>query len=147
MLELVFTRQGARFTITTPEHHDRMMAIIQGLTHFKALVMADTMRRMGISPADTEPFMSPVYRIETSVAGRILAQDSQLYADILISNSEIPNVLTTCCMAAEYLSGIIREGDTEKFSEFFSKNREWFGDYCQQSLEETDRLIANMVKT
>ena len=47
-----------------------MMAVIHGLTHFKALVMAETMRRLGITPEETELFMSPIYRIETSVAGK-----------------------------------------------------------------------------
>jgi prephenate dehydrogenase len=50
----IFERQGARVTKTTPEEHDHMMAIIQGLTHFKALLLAGTMRRLGISPGDTE---------------------------------------------------------------------------------------------
>jgi prephenate dehydrogenase len=145
MLTSLFTSQGARVTITTPEYHDRMMAVIQGLTHFKALVMAETMRRLGISPEDTEPFMSPVYRIETSVAGRILAQDPMLYADILSENYQIPNVIRTCCSSAETLAEIVQSGDTSAFSKFFLSNREWFGDYCPRSLEETDRLISCMV--
>ena len=52
-LTAIFTSQGARVTVTTPEYHDRMMAVIQGLTHFKALVMADTMRELGITPEET----------------------------------------------------------------------------------------------
>lgn len=146
MLQSLFKSQGARVTITTPEHHDKMMAIIQGLTHFKALVMAETMRRLGITPQDTEPFMSPIYRIETSVAGRILAQDPTLYAEILNENPEIHNVLKTCCSSAEDLAGIIKSGDREKFVHQFLADRSWFGEYCTQSLEETDRLIAAMVK-
>ena len=142
----VFTGQGARVTITTPEHHDRMMAVIQGLTHFKALVMADTMRLLGISPEETEPFMSPMYRIETSIAGRILAQDPMLYADILCENPEVSQVLNTCCRAAESLAEIITAGDTQAFSNRFIANREWFGEYCTRSLEDTDRLIASMVQ-
>ena len=146
MLSSLFSRQGAKVTVTTPEHHDQMMAVIQGLTHFKALVMADTMRRLGITPAETEPFMSPVYRIETSVAGRILAQDPMLYADILSQNPEVPRVLTTCCQAAESLKDIIASKDSEAFLDQFLADRRWFGDYCASSLEETDRLIASMVK-
>lgn len=142
----VFTEQGARVTITTPEYHDRMMAVIQGLTHFKALVMADTMRRLGITPEETEQFMSPIYRIETSVAGRILAQDPMLYADILCENPEVPKVLQACCTATQSLSEIISSGDTDAFSRIFISDREWFGDYCTRSLEETDRLIATMVQ-
>lgn len=145
MLQRIFSDQGARVTVTTPEYHDRMMAVIQGLTHFKALVMAETMRLLGISPQDTEPFMSPVYRIETSIAGRILAQDPLLYADILTRNPEVSIVLETCSSAAASLASVIQSGDIEAFSSHFLSDREWFGDYCLQSLTETDRLIATMV--
>jgi prephenate dehydrogenase len=141
----IFSDEGARVTVTTPEHHDRMMAVIQGLTHFKALVMAETMRLLKISPQDTEPFMSPVYRIETSIAGRILAQDPLLYADILTRNPEIPAVLETCQQAAASLNSVVRSGDIDAFSSRFIADREWFGEYCVQSLKETDRLITTMV--
>ena len=33
----IFETEGARITITTPEAHDRMMAVVQGLTHFITL--------------------------------------------------------------------------------------------------------------
>jgi len=145
-LSTLFEAQGARVTVTTPEHHDKMMAVIQGLTHFKALVMAETIRRLGITPEETEPFMSPIYRIETSVAGRILAQNPMLYADILTQNPEVSHVLDTCCQAGENLKGVIKSGDTRAFSELFLSDRSWFGEYCTRSLEETDRLIASMVR-
>jgi len=146
MLSDLFSSQGARVTVTTPEHHDRMMAVIQGLTHFKALVMAETMRRLGITPEETELFMSPIYRIETSVAGRILAQDPMLYADILSQNPEVANVLDTCCEAADNLKQVIESGDTDAFGNLFLADRRWFGEYCIRSLDMTDRLIATMVK-
>ncbi|HWQ65421.1 MAG TPA: prephenate dehydrogenase/arogenate dehydrogenase family protein [Methanospirillum sp.] len=143
----IFESQGARVTITTPEHHDRMMAIVQGLTHFKALVMADTIRRLGITPEEAEPFMSPVYRIETSIAGRLLAQDPMLYADILCTNPSVPSVLHTCCNAAESLALMISSGDIQGFVEQFMTDRAWFGEYCTRSLNETDQLIASMVRS
>lgn len=146
MLTRLFKDQGARITVTTPEYHDQMMAVIQGLTHFKALVMAETMRRLGITPEDTEPFMSPVYRIETSIAGRILAQDPLLYADILMENPEIPHILESCCASAASLADIITGKNNDAFVDHFLSDKRWFGEYCARSLEETDRIINSMVK-
>ena len=123
------------------------MAVIQGLTHFKALVMAETMKLLSITPEETELFMSPIYRIETSVAGRILAQDPMLYADILSQNPEVSHVLETCCQAAGSLKSVIESGDTDAFAKLFMADRKWFGEYCNRSLEMTDKLIAAMVKT
>lgn len=147
MILSLFSSQGARVTITDPDHHDRMMAVIQGLTHFKALVMADAMRRLGITPDETEPFMSPVYRIESTIAGRILAQDPWLYADILCENPAVSTVTTACLEAAADLAEIIAGHDTGAFTEWFIRDREWFGEYCDRSQQETDRLITSMVHT
>ena len=69
----IFLHEGAVCTIATPEEHDRMMAIVQGLTHFVTICMADSIRRLGIDIGKTGPFMSPVYQIELSLVGRLLS--------------------------------------------------------------------------
>lgn len=143
--EDIFTFQGARVTRTTPEEHDRMMAVIQGLTHFKAILLAGTMRRLGISPADTELYMSPVYRIETGIAGRLLSQNPDLYADILCLNPSVPSVLETCEEAAKEILEMITRGDRNGFTAEFLASREWFGPFCDQAQKETDHLIHAMV--
>ena len=145
ILKKIFEEEGARVTETTPEIHDKMMAVIQGLTHFKALLLAGTMRRLGISPADTEAFMSPVYRIETGIAGRILAQSPELYSDILCMNPYVPSVLDTCIRTACEIKDVISAGDSVAFSSEFIASREWFGQFCEQALKETDALILAMV--
>lgn len=144
--EEIFTRQGARVTRTTPEEHDRMMAVIQGLTHFKAILLAGTMRRLGISPEDTEVYMSPVYRIETGIAGRLLSQNPGLYADILCMNPSVPSVLKTCRETADEIIEMVTNGDIDAFTDEFLSSREWFGPFCSQALKETDKLIQAMVK-
>ncbi len=79
----IFRHEGARCTITTPEEHDRMMAVVQGLTHYVTLCMAESIRRLGMDIETTKEFTSPVYQIELSLIGRLLSQDPDLYADIL----------------------------------------------------------------
>lgn len=141
----IFEGQGARVTVTTPEQHDRMMAVIQGLTHFKAILLAGTMRRLGISPADTELFMSPVYRIETGIAGRLLAQNPDLYADILCMNPQVPSVLEMCQEAFAEIFSMVTAGDHDAFTREFLASRAWFGPFCDQAQRETDYLIQTMV--
>jgi prephenate dehydrogenase len=143
--EEIFECLGARVTRTTPEEHDRMMAVIQGLTHFKAILLAGTMRRLGISPVDTELYMSPVYRIETGIAGRLLAQNPGLYADILCMNPSVPSVLDLCEQTAHEIHQMITDGDRDAFTAEFLASRDWFGPFCDQAQEETDRLIHAMV--
>jgi prephenate dehydrogenase len=141
----VFEREGARITLSTPEEHDRVMAVVQGLTHVVTLIVADTMRRIGTTPAETEPYMSPVYQIEMGLVGRLLSQDPDLYADILTRNPNMGRVLFACREALAELSDLIIAGDTEGFRKIFSEDARYFEDYSGKATEETDFLIKAMV--
>jgi prephenate dehydrogenase len=141
----IFRREGAECTITTPEQHDRMMAVVQGLTHFVTLCMAESVRRLGIDIATTQAFTSPVYQIELSLVGRLLSQDPALYAAILQQNPFVPGVLAACHGAVTDLSGIVDGQDPERFREFFERNSRHLGSYCEEGQEITDALIESMV--
>ncbi|HTY14340.1 MAG TPA: prephenate dehydrogenase/arogenate dehydrogenase family protein [Methanoregulaceae archaeon] len=142
----VFTREGALITITTPEDHDRMMAIVQGLTHFVTIAMAETMRRTGIRPEDTVPFMSPVYQIETGIVGRLLSQDARLYADMLCLNPYVPAVIGTCREAIGETGTAVISGDADEFERIFGADAKFFGDFAGKGASLTDFLIGCMVK-
>ena len=145
-LTSIFEKEGARITITTPEAHDRMMAVVQGLTHFVTLSMAETMRRIGITPAETEPFMSPVYQIETGLVGRLLSQDPGLYGDMLRMNPFVPAVLEACENAVRDVKSTVLSGESGLFEQLFTRNSEHFGNYCTEATSLTDSLIEAMVK-
>jgi prephenate dehydrogenase len=142
----LFRREGAVITETTPDEHDRMMAVVQGLMHFVTLSMAETMRRIGVSPGQTLPYMSPVYRIEMGLIGRLLAQDASLYGDILGMNPFVGEVLQACEASVHDLRELIASGDDEGFIRAFRLNATNFGHYCAQGMDETDTLINSAVR-
>jgi prephenate dehydrogenase len=141
----LFRTEGARCTIATPEQHDRMMAVVQGLTHYVTLCMADSIRRLGMNIEETQEFTSPVYQIELSLMGRLLSQDPALYADILEENPYVPEVLAACRSSAEDLSAIVDRHDPALFSAFFERNSRHLGSYCDRGQRTTDALIESMV--
>jgi prephenate dehydrogenase len=142
----LFVREGAQCTITSPENHDRMMAVVQGLTHFVTLCMAESVRRLGVDIESTKSFTSPVYQLELSLVGRLLSQDPSLYADILQQNPYVPEVLSACTKSAETLTRIVASGDPAQFREFFKANSRHLGAYCDEGMKTTDALIECMVK-
>ena len=144
-LVAIFRREGARCTIATPEEHDRMMAVVQGLTHYVTLCMAGTIRKLSIDIGSTEEFTSPVYQIELSLIGRLLSQDPELYADILTENPYVPAVLAACRESAAALEAIVIKRDAPGFRAFFEENSRHLGSYCKKGQETTDRLIDCMV--
>ncbi len=141
----IFESQGARITLTTPDEHDRMMAIVQGLTHFVTLTIAETMRKSGIDPKETMRFTSPVYQIELGLVGRLLAQDQSLYADILQMNPYVPMVLSQCEDSVKRLRETIETLDPEQFASVFAENARHFGVCALEGMQLTDDLIRHMV--
>ena len=120
-----------------------MMAVVQGLTHFVTICMADSIRRLGVDIKKTEAFTSPVYQIELSLVGRLLSQDPALYADILEHNPFVPDVLAASRSAAGELSDIVKSGDPGAFAEFFSRDTRHLGAYCGRG-QETHRYPDRM---
>jgi len=141
----IFAREGARVTFSTPLEHDRIMAVVQGLTHFVTLSMAETMRRAGMRAERTEEFTSPVYQIELGLVGRLLSQDPELYADMLCMNPFVPEVLRLCNESVKDLSATVIGGDAEGFTRLFKQNADDFGEFRERSQEFTDFLIRAMV--
>jgi len=142
----IFRAEGATCTLATPEAHDRMMAVVQGLPHFVTLCMAESVRRIGLDISETRAFTSPVYQIELSLVGRLLAQDPDLYADIFQLNPFVPEVLAACRASVVDLAAIVMAHDPDRFRAFFERNTRHFGEYCREGQEMTDALIDCMVK-
>jgi len=145
MLLEIFRNEGATCTLSTPQDHDQMVAVVQGLTHFMTLCMAETIRRLGVNIRATEEFMSPVYQIELSLMGRLLSQDPSLYADILQQNPYVPGVLAECRASAVDLSSVVAAKDPDLFRLFFERNSRHLGTYCEEGQKMTDTLIDCMV--
>lgn len=141
----VFRNEGAVCTISNAEEHDRMMAVVQGLTHFVTLSLADAIRRLDIDIEKTKAFTSPVYAIELSLVGRLLSQDPDLYGSILQENPFVPEVIGACRSSVNDLQEIILDKDSFAFAKYFVKNARHFGDYCAEGMAVTDALIEGMV--
>jgi len=141
----IFRDQGAAITLSTPEDHDRMMAVIQGLTHFGTLAKAEAIRRTGADVGETLAFTSPVYRIEMGFVGRLLAQDAGLYGDILQMNPAVPEVLAVFEEAVRTLREIVESGDDGRFGAFFAANAGHYASFLRAATEETDDLINHVV--
>ncbi|MDH7593315.1 MAG: prephenate dehydrogenase/arogenate dehydrogenase family protein [Methanomicrobiales archaeon] len=142
----VFTDQGARITFATPEEHDRMMAVVQVLTHAATLSLAESMRLFGTDLSRARNFMSPVYRLELGLIGRLLGQDPALYCDIMRMNPHGRNAIETFRRAAERLEEAVKSEESGRFMRLFGENAEVFSEFVPEASKETDRIIRFMVE-
>ena len=85
-------REQARVLVTTPETHDRMMSIVQGLTHFAYIAVASAIERMQIDVKQSRKFASPIYSLMLDMIARIVAQNPYLCYSIQTQNRHIPAV-------------------------------------------------------
>ena len=144
-LNSIFKKENARIKISTPEKHDKMMAIIQGLNHFSTLSVAHAMKNLGINLKETLEFTSPIYKLRIAMVGRILNQDPNLYASLEIDNSENNKVLKECMQSSKELFSIIGSKDRERFLEYFNECSKFFGDFKKESEKISNYLLNEAV--
>ena len=142
----IFQRNGAKLKITTPEKHDEMMSIIQGLNHFTALSFIYTMKKLNVTIKDSIEYSSPLYKLRMLAAGKILNQSPRLYAGIEIENSKNKKVLAAYLESAKKLQRIVEKGSTEEFLRYFDECSEFLGDFKKDAEEISDYLIEEIAK-
>jgi chorismate mutase/prephenate dehydrogenase len=131
---------------TTPEAHDRAMAVVQVLTHFSTEVAGATMAKLGVPLDATLPFTSPVYLMELLMTARHFAQSPDLYASIQMSNPETARVTETFVRAAEELRANVASRDHESFARVFDHVHDYFGEFTERALEQSSFLIDRLVE-
>lgn len=141
-----FAARGLSVTETTPAQHDRVMSVVQVLTHFQTQVQGITLARLGLPLAETLPFTSPAYLLELYVAARHFAQDPALYGPIEMRNPRSGDVTSAFSEAALELSRVIADGDQEAFAQLFGDVRRFFGDFTAEALEQSSFLIDRIVE-
>ncbi|EWH11359.1 bifunctional chorismate mutase/prephenate dehydrogenase [Catenovulum agarivorans DS-2] len=132
---------GAKLTKVTAESHDKSMAFIQVMRHFSTFVYGLHLQQENPKITDLISLSSPIYRLELAMVGRLFAQDSQLYADIIYSNPANFQLLKR--FAERFNEGIqlLESGDKALFKQEFADVRRWFGDYAEHFLKESRVML------
>jgi prephenate dehydrogenase len=131
---------------STPDDHDRAMAIVQVLVHFSTEVMGQTLARLNVGIEETLRFTSPVYLMELIMTARHFAQSPELYASIQMSNPLSETVTAQFADAARDLREVVRQRDREQFRKHFEAVRAFFGSFTDQALEQSSFLIDRLVE-
>lgn len=131
---------------TSPLEHDKMMSVVQGLTHYTLFVLWETLRRLNFDIAFSQKFVSPVYKLMTSTVARYMNQNPWLYADIQMTNSENLNVHEVFIQVAKDFNEFVKSNDKESFVNTVEKTSLHFGQEAAKWQKYTDKLIYLMAK-
>ena len=124
-----------------PEIHDKMMAVVQGLTHINMFVLAETMKKLNFPLKKSFNFVSPIYKIMISSVWRYVGQNPKLYADIQMNNSEILEVHKKFMESISDFNKYVVEKDEDSFIKNIEKSKEFFGEQTEKWQIYTDKII------
>jgi chorismate mutase/prephenate dehydrogenase len=138
--------RGMVVTESTPEQHDRVMAVVQVLTHFQTQVLGLTLARCGVPLDETLRVTSPAYLMELYVAARHFAQSPGLYGPIEMRNPSTNAMTASFRDCAREIGEILASGDRGRFEAVFGEVRAFFGAFTDEALEQSSFLIDRIVE-
>lgn len=143
-LEDELQAKGAVVTRMDPIAHDRNMAVVQGLTHLLTVCMARTLQKMKMFPDELMSCSTPVFRLNINLIGRLFSQDPRLYASLIGANRHVEDVLATFMSAMDEAKESLLSGQEIKAVAFLDDIRGFFGDFCQDGLKESNKILNTL---
>jgi len=110
----ILSKNGARLSETSPERHDEIMAVVQGLTHLNTMTLGLALKETGLSLEELERFSTPVSRLKLALIEKVFSKNPRLYAEIIASNPHVPGMLRLYEKALAGLKAPVEEGNAEE---------------------------------
>jgi prephenate dehydrogenase len=118
--------RGANVKLMTPEAHDKMMAVVQGLSHFVAIISADAL--VGLGDLDEMKGVSTTtFRIFLNYIESVIADDAPLYAAIQMEHPEMADIYQTLTQSVEKWADMVKRKDTQGFVERMNELKRYIG--------------------
>ena len=131
----------AKVSLMTPHEHDDMMAIILGLSHFIAIVSADTLlssNRM----KKIEAFGGITYKVLLTLVESVLTEDPELYASLQMSLPDVTEIEELFQKRAREWTDLIAKKDRHEFTRRMNDLKERF----EQVAPDFGRAYENMYR-
>ena len=120
-MERLFTKDGAHVTVTTPGEHDRMMAVVHGLTHLDTILMGLTLREYGIAESALDAFSTPVFRTKRVILKKVFGARPELYAGLLAGNRNMQGIIDMYEKNLHILKSLILSGESSGLAALMKK--------------------------
>ncbi len=136
-----FSIWGASLCQMGAEDHDHGMTLIQALRHFTSFAYGLHLSKENPNIDRLLQLSSPIYRLEIAMVGRLFAQDPNLYGDIIFSSQENIEMIERFHQRLGEAVKLLEGGNKQAFIRSFSEVSQWFGDYSQQFMTESQNLL------
>lgn len=137
---------GSVIVSASPEEHDEIMDIVQALRHFATFCFGLFLAQKKINLQRTLEFSSPIYRLELGMVGRLFAQDSHLYSEIIFATPARRKILKDYVTTLNEQIALVEKNDKDLFMDRFAEVADWFGPFSDQAMRESDFLINKLIQ-
>jgi prephenate dehydrogenase len=103
---------GARLVETTPERHDEIMALVQGINHLDTLVLGMVLMESGLDREVLERFSTPILKSKLEIIQKVFSHPD-LYAQIIALNPHLRQVMDLFERRFAELKSIAEKGRVE----------------------------------
>lgn len=141
-----FTLWGAVMVEAGAREHDEVMEIVQALRHFATFCFGRFLYEKHVRIEKTLEFSSPIYRLELGMVGRLFAQDSDLYSEIIFATKERRLLLKEYLASLAGHMDMLENNDKALFVSRFNEIAQWFGPFSEQALRESTYLINRLIE-
>jgi len=113
-LKRFFEERGAHVKIMDAEAHDKMMAVVQGLSHFTAIAAADALAGLG-DLKDMKEISTTTFRIFLNYIESVIGDDPELYAAIQMEHPEMKDIYQRLTEGVEKFARWVENKDAKAF--------------------------------
>jgi prephenate dehydrogenase len=122
----ILEKNGAIIMETTPEKHDHMMAVIQGLNHFNTIIMGLVLSRAGVSFSELCRFETPAFQAKTEIIRKVFCQNPTLYAEIVTMNPDIRQLIEEYEKKVAEMKNLIFQGNSPDIADIIARHAAFF---------------------
>ena len=124
-LKDILVKNGANIMETTPERHDELMGLVQGLNHLNSITMGMVVRKSGADLTELRRFATPMFNTKLAGVEKAFTNNSRLYAEIISLNPNINRVIDLYAKTLSDLENVISRRDIEGFMELMRESSVW----------------------
>lgn len=106
--------RGAKVTLMTPLEHDEMMAVILGLSHFIAIVSADTLLNFD-KLKQMEAIGGITYKVLLTLVGSIVSEDPEFYASLQMSLPNMTEIERLFQRSSKTWADLVKDKNRQEF--------------------------------
>ncbi|WP_421078215.1 prephenate dehydrogenase [Methanothermococcus sp. Ax23] len=135
-------KEGARVIVIPPEKHDRIMGVVQGLTHYAYITLGATLKDLDINIKESRKYASPIYELMINIIARIIGQNPYLYADIQMHNPQIKHIHETFIKECNNIKQVVEKKDRESFANIMKEAAKHFGNETIRGMNYSNKAVG-----